>query len=196
MIRVFGIPASQLHGEAQKHTNATKCLAEACVQRGLIWIGLSFATILCYENMQRLMGQKKATRRRRLSSWFISRTICSNTSSNERLEKKPFGFTMVSPVSCPLLKVEDQQKEQPLIYADIALAAFPGSWIFCKRNEIWKYSKRILKTAIRFPVLLAASLQVTNVDDSLIRYWLYGGLGFGLFLICCAPKTSLYGIQV
>ena len=178
MIRVFGIPASQLHGEAQKHTNATKCLAEVCVQRGLRWIGLSFATILCYENIQRLMGQKKATRHRRLSSWFISRTISSNTSSNERLEKKPFGFTMVSPVSCPLLKVEDQQKEQPLIYADIALAAFPGSWIFCKRNEIWKYSKRILKTAIRFPVLLAASLQVTNVDDSLIRYWLYGSPRF------------------
>ena len=133
MIRVFGIPASQLHGEAQKHTNATKCLAEVCVQRGLRWIGLSFATILCYENIQRLMGQKKATRHRRLSSWFISRTISSNTSSNERLEKKPFGFTMVSPVSCPLLKVEDQQKEQPLIYEyrtklGMTKVVLRGSW--------------------------------------------------------------------
>ena len=180
MIRVFGIPASKLQGEAQKHTDDYQC-HDQMLGRGLSatgsemdWPIIRYYLVLWkYTKIDGLQEGHKTQETLIMFHPYLERFPASHPATSGL--KESLWFHHVSPVSyaCP----EDQQKEP---HAEIALAAFPSSLINILQNkQNLKTISNILKTACNRELF---HLKVTNVDDSLIRYWLYGRPGFGLGL--------------
>ncbi len=105
----------------------------------------------------------------------ISRTISSFTSSNERLERKP----LVSPCFTSILCMPGRPTKRATDicwYCTCSISQFSN---ILKNKQNLKTIWNILRTAWNRELF---HLKVTNVDDSLIRYWLYGRPGFGLGL--------------